>query len=104
MAQKTHKTQKDKKLYPKNNGQKMQTQVNLYFKNNDHAQIIHKTQFSSSFKIAKDNLVTIRFGTRKSASQVRKNIQMRDLIFPVFQYVLFATCSAVMNAQESFHE
>ena len=44
---------------------------------------MHKTQFSSSFKIAKDNLVTIRFSARKSASQVRKYIQMRDLIFPV---------------------
>ena len=41
-------------------------------------------QFRSSFKIAKDNLATISFPTRKSTSQVRKNIQMKDLILPVF--------------------
>ena len=58
----------------------------------------------SFFKIAKYNLAIISFRTRKSASQVRKNIQMRDLILPVFWYVLFATFSTVMNTQESFHE
>ena len=45
---------------------------------------MRETQFRSSFKITKGNFVTISFHTRKSTSQVRKNIQMRDLILFVF--------------------
>ena len=42
----------------------MQTQINLYSKNNDHTQIMRKMQFCSSFNVSSINNHTTLFNTK----------------------------------------